>query len=1134
MSACPSCGKENPDGFQFCGFCTAPLAASVPAQQARERKVVSVLFCDLVGFTAASENADPEEVAARIAPYHQRTRERIEAFGGTVEKFIGDAVMAVFGAPVTHEDDPERAVRAGLAVLEAIEELNAADGALALSVRVGVNTGEAVVSLAARPELGEGMVTGDVVNTAARIQAQAPVDGVAVGESTFRATERVFVYESLEPIVAKGKSEPVAVWWALRSTARFGSDVIRSMTTPLVGRELDLTLLRGTFDKVVGERGVHLVTVVGEPGVGKSRLVAELFAHVDSGDILVRWRQSRCLPYGEGITFWALGEIVKAHAGIFESDPPDVATSKLEAVLPDSDERPWLRARLLPLLGIDAGDVAAHEELFTAWRKFLESVAERDPLVLVVEDIHWADPALLAFLEHLADWAQGVPLLIICTARPELYETHPKWGGGLRNATPINLSPLSDTDTAKLVSALLEQAALPVETQQLLLEQAGGNPLYAEEFVLMLRDRDLLDTHGTLRSDAEVPFPDSIQALIAARLDTLPQERKALLQDAAVMGRVFWGGSVCAMGDRDSREVKQALHELSRKELVRPARQSSMEGEAEYGFWHLLVRDVAYAQIPRAQRAAKHLAAADWLESKAGERVEDLAEVLAYHTGEALTLAEATGDTTLQAEITPRAARYALLAGERALGLDTGKALDLLDRARALTSDTDPGFPLVLLRWADAARQDGRQRDAAAALAQAADLFQAQGDVLHAGEAITLLSDVHWNVGEPDARALVEQAVTLLEPIPGPELVAALTGVAGFHMSSGASREAIAAADRALTLADQQGLPVPGRALGYRGISRCTLGDLDGLTDMEQALDLLTSEGEGRDAAVLQHNLAITRGNLEGSAAAITGFEQARVFAEARGLTEVAQIARVGSVTAFVQTGRFDEALTQTDLLLPLLRASGDRLAEAELLATQAVALVDRGEDATEPAAHALQIARDTGEPIYLTAAARGAVPALLATGDTVAARTLLDEIANTPNHNDPEWYARGLPALARAAHTLDDPGLLARLAADVPNTLPTQQHALATVHAIQTEQAGDHAHATTLHADAAQRWEQFTHVLEQAHTLLAQGRCLTHTGDPNADLPLRQARALFEQMGARPRIQECDTLIAQVARLSS
>ena len=447
------------------------------------------------------------------------------------------------------------------------------------------------------------------------------------------------------------------------------------MTTPLVGRELDFTLLRGTFDKMVAERSVQLVTVAGEPGVGKSRLVAELFAHTDGLDELITWRQGRCLPYGEGITFWALSEIVKAHAGVFESDPADVAAAKLEAVLPESDELPWLRARLLPLLGIEASESAAHEELFTAWRRFLESVAERAPLVLVVEDIHWADSALLAFLEHLADWAAGLPLLIVCTARPELYETHPAWGTGLRNHTAINLSPLSDTDTAKLVSALLEQAVLPAETQQLLLERAGGNPLYAEEFVRMLRDSDLLDERGALRGGEEVPFPVSIQALIAARLDTLPQERKNLLQDAAVLGKVFWAGAVGAMGGRDPHEVEQALHELARKELVRPSRQSSMEGEAEYGFWHLLVRDVAYQQIPRAQRASKHVAAAEWLEGKAGEHVEDLAEVLAYHTSEALALAQATGDTTLQADLAPRAARYALLAGERALGLDTTKAL---------------------------------------------------------------------------------------------------------------------------------------------------------------------------------------------------------------------------------------------------------------------------------------------------------------------------------------------------------------------------------------------------------------------------------------------------------------------------
>ncbi|MCY7302690.1 MAG: hypothetical protein LH654_06575, partial [Thermoleophilia bacterium] len=489
----------------------------------------------------------------------------------------------------------------------------------------------------------------------------------------------------------------------------------------------------------------------------------------------------------------------------------------------------------------------------------------------------------------------------------------------------------------------------------------------------------------------------------AARLDTLPQERKKLLQDAAVMGKVFWAGSVVAMGDRDSPEVKQALHELLRKELVRPARQSSMEGEAEYGFWHLLVRDVAYAQIPRAQRASKHLAAADWLETKAGERVEDLAEVLAYHTGEALTLAQATGDTSLQNTVTPRAARYALLAGERALGLDTGKALGLLDRARALTPDTEPGFPLVLLRWADAAWQAGRLRDAADALAEASDAFLGQREVLHAGETLTLLSNVHARLGESDAKAIAEQAVTLLEPSPGPELVAALTEIAGVHMVSAAPREVIAAADRALTLAEQQGLPLPGRALGFRGLSRCNVGDLDGLSEMEQALDLLVADGKGRDAAVLMHNLATVRGYMEGPAAAVAGFEQACVFAQARGLTEAAQVARVGSVTAFVQTGRFDEALTQTDLLLPLLRASGDRLFEAELLAAQTLLLVERGQDASEPAEHALRIARDTGKPTYLTQAVWGAAPALLATGDTAAARTLLDEIADTPIHHDPE-----------------------------------------------------------------------------------------------------------------------------------
>jgi class 3 adenylate cyclase/tetratricopeptide (TPR) repeat protein len=1080
---------------------------------------VSVLFCDLVGFTAASESADPEEVQARIAPYHARTRERIEAFGGTVEKFIGDAVMAVFGAPAAHEDDPERAVRAGLAVLETIEQLNEADGSLALSVRVGVNTGEAVVSLDARPELGEAMVTGDVVNTAARIQSQAPVDGVAVGEGTFRATERVFEYESLDPIDAKGKAEPVAVWRALRPTARFGSDVMRSMTTPLIGRELDFTLLRGTFDKSVAERSVQLVTVVGEPGVGKSRLVAELFAYTDGLAELVTWRQGRCLPYGEGITFWALGEIVKAHAGVFESDPPDVATEKLDAALPESDDQPWLRARLLPLLGIEAGESAQQEELFTAWRRFLESIAERAPLVLVVEDVHWGDPALLAFLEHLADWATGVPLLVVCTARPELYETHAAWGTGLRNHTALNLSPLSDTDTAKLVAALLERAVLPAETQQLLLERAGGNPLYAEEFVRMLRER----------ATADISVPESIHALIAARLDTLPQERKALLQDAAVLGKVFWAGAVGAMSDRDPHDVERALHELSRKELVRPSRQSSMEGEAEYGFWHVLVRDVAYQQIPRAARAAKHLAAADWLEATAGESVEDLA----YHTGEALTLAQATGDADLESDVTPRAARYALLAGERMLGLDAPRALELLERAKGLTAEDEAAFPVVLLHWAAAARESGRLLEAAETLEQAISRFEAAGDVLHAGEALSRLSSIRWALGEPDSIAIAERAVTLLEPSPGPELVEALSRVASSHYITGGYSEAIETADRALAIADQLGLAVPGNVLATRGFTRCYLGDLGGLAESERAFELQVAAGEGRGAATLLHNLACMRWFLEGPAPAVASLDEALVFSSARGLVEQVQIHTASRSLFLVDNGRFDEGLEQVDMVVPLLRESGNRLFEQDALAGRAVALDERGDEGLESVERVLEIARATHDNAYLAFAAWAAAPALITAGRTSDAKELLDTVADSPGHDHSE-YCHHLPRLARAAAALDDDDLLARLAAGVPELLPRQQRALVAVRAIQAERAGDSAEAAALYAEAAERWEQFTEMIEQAHALLGQGRCVAAAGGTAADAPVRQARALFDQMGARRRVDECDTLIARASKLTS
>jgi class 3 adenylate cyclase len=565
MRPCPNCGEENSERARFCSSCGASLEEA-PRRAAEERKVVSVLFVDLVGFTATSEKADPEDVRARLRPYHARVKQEIERFGGTVEKFVGDAVMAVFGAPVSHEDDAERAVHAALRILAAIDELNAEHPDLELAVRGAVNSGEAMVTLSARPAEGEGMVAGDVVNTAARLQQHAPVGGIVVGEGTYRVTRKLFEYEPLEPVTAKGKGEALRLWHATAPRGRFGVDVEPIVQTPLIGRDDDLALLQSTYARTLRDASTQLLTITGEPGVGKTRLTAEFRRWVDDQAEIVFWRQGRSLPYGEGITYWALGEMIKAQAGILESDSPEDAAAKLAVavgeVAEDETEVDWLEATLAPLVGA-SGTVTSseREESFTAWRRFVEGIAAQRPLVLVFEDLHWADEALLAFIEHLVDWSTGVPLLVLCTARPELYERHAGWGGGKRNSNTVSLSPLAADDTARLLAALLHKAVLPAETQARLLEQAGGNPLYAEEFVRMLTDQGVIGDGGEL-VDGDIRVPDTVQALIAARLDTLPPERKTLLHDASVVGKVFWTGIVAEMGDRDDSAAGGGLCEV--------------------------------------------------------------------------------------------------------------------------------------------------------------------------------------------------------------------------------------------------------------------------------------------------------------------------------------------------------------------------------------------------------------------------------------------------------------------------------------------------------------------------------------------------------------------------------------------
>jgi hypothetical protein len=745
----------------------------------------------------------------------------------------------------------------------------------------------------------------------------------------------------------------------------------------------------------------------------------------------------------------------------------------------------------------------------------------------VFEDLHWADEALLAFLEHLAEWSEGVPLLVLCAARPELYERRPGWGAGQRNAHTINLSPLSDQETVELVSNLVTTTVLSHELEQAIVDRAGGNPLYAEEFVRLLADRGL--EQGDILADAALP--ESVQALIAARLDTLSPERKSLLQDAAVVGKVFWAGALVEIGGRDPGEVELALHELSRKELVRPARTSSMEGESEYSFWHLLVGDVAYGQIPRTERARRHRAAAAWIEHKAGERVEDLAEVLAHHYLQALELADAAGDTEQADEVALPARRFLALAGERALGLDTAQAEARLARALELCPAHDPERPELLVRWADAAFQAGRPREAAEALEEALASLRVRGDTEPAARALQLYSRVALRLGEGRQVALAAEAVDLLEPeTPGPALVAAHEQLANAQMLAGAYAAAIAAADRARGLAETLRLPEPARALGYRGYARVYLGDADGLAEMERALTLLVERGAGRDAAILQNNLAIARYPLQGPAHSLADFEKGIVFCEQRGLAESAAQLESNCPLLLAELGRAEEALERAARLAAALEASGDTHSLIEVRAVELASRLARGEQVSRGEVDWLiEAARESGA-VDITGFALASAASALAAEAPERTFALLAELEQAAGARGTPYYARQLATMLRTALAVDDPALAMRLADGLEPRYPLEQHALCAARAQLAEHAGDHSEAATLYAEAAARWQEFGNVPERAYALLGQGRCLRALSRPGAEQPLRETRDLFAAMCYQPALVETEALLEQTA----
>jgi class 3 adenylate cyclase/tetratricopeptide (TPR) repeat protein len=870
----------------------------MPAGARRERKVVTVVFCDLVGFTARAESMDPEDVEALLRPYHERVRTELERHGGTVEKFIGDAVMALFGAPTAHEDDPERAVRAALAIRDfALEE--------DLELRVGITTGEALVSLDARPDAGEGMASGDVVNTAARLQSAAPVNGIVVDETTYRATRTVIDYDDAKAVEAKGKTDPIPVWTAAAARSRFGVDVAHEARSELVGRERELGVVRDAFERARHERTPQLLTLVGVPGIGKSRLVYELRSIVDADPELITWRQGRCLAYGDGITLWALGEIVKAQAGVVEQDGSDDIAEKIHQAVEDAlagtGDEARVEAHLLALLGLGdepqlGGD--RRNEAFAAWRRFLEALAEQRPLVLVVEDIHWADESLLDFLDELVEWVTDVPLLVVATARPELLERRPNWGGGKLNATTLALTPLSDEQTAELIGSLLGRPVLAADSQSALLERAGGNPLYAEQFVELYVERG---------STEELPLPETLQGVIAARLDGLPESEKGLLQDAAVVGKVFWASSI----GRDPQAATASLHSLERKGFVRRQRRSSLEGESEFAFAHALVRDVSYSQIPRADRAQRHRAVAEWIDGLG--RPEDHAEMLAYHWSSALELVRASG--TDDDEIVDRTRSALRAAGDRAAGLSNHvAAASLYEDALDLWPERDAERPDLLFRRARSLHLagDDRRRDA---LDLAVDSLLEAGALEPAAEAEAFVAHGAWYRGDRDdavvhyarARELVQDR----DASPSKARVLALS--ARFQMLAGDTEGAIRIAGEALELAETLELDeLRAHALTTIGSSKSRLELSSGRGELEEALEIGLA-ADSPVAATTLNNLAVLAVWEGDFARGDDIYRESIRLSERFGDRDALRFARGNAIFAAYVRGRWDEALEKAD-----------------------------------------------------------------------------------------------------------------------------------------------------------------------------------------------------------------------------
>jgi class 3 adenylate cyclase/tetratricopeptide (TPR) repeat protein len=939
--ACPSCSAATRPGQHFCDECGTPLeqrppAAVAPADrqpsiassagpnsagQLAERRVCSVLFCDLVGFTPLSEARDPEEVRELLSRYFDVARTVIGRYGGVVEKFIGDAVMAVWGTPSATEQDAERAVRAALDLVDAVEQLGREDEVSGLAARAGVVTGAVAVTVGAS---GEGMVAGDAVNTAARVQAAAEPGTVLVDEGTWRVAQAGVAFTSTGDHVLKGKAEPVPLWQAVRVLANVGgAQRIDGLDAPFVGRDSELRLVKELFHSCEQRRAPRLVSVTGAAGVGKSRLGWEFEKYIDGLATTVRWHRGRCLSYGDGVAFWALSEMVRQRLQIAEEDPTQVAADKLaaglEQWLSEPAEREYVHPRLSQLLGVDtldgSGNQLGREELFAGWRLFFERLATDTPVVMVLEDLQHADAGMLDFLEHLLDWTRDVPVFVLTLARPELETRRPGWGTGRRNSTALTLDRLDDAAMRDLLEGLVP--GMPLEAQAAISNRAEGIPLYAVETVRMLIDRDAVQPvegmYRLLGDVGELAVPATLQSLLAARLDSLDPDARALVADAAVLGGSFPVDALIAVSGKPGPLVRQQLSELVRREVLGVRADPLSPERGQYGFVQTMFRQVAYDTLSRRERKARHLAVATHLKAVFADEGEEMAEVIATHLIDALT---AVPDDPDVPELQQQAVAMLTRAGERAVrtGAPATAAKTFATAADLLQHGT-PEADLTAARLHErAGAAFGTSRDLATSRAHyghALEIYQRHEHVRDAGRAMALIASMLRREGAlEDARAQVLRALELLETEPDADFARALGERASIESFAG--NATLADEYSALALSEAQSLGLSDRDLAElfvtRGIAHALASrHIQAAANLREGVRLAEAAHDGFGKARALLNLGDALASID-SQAAIEATRSAMAICRRLGDRYLMAVLSANLIQDLLLTGDWDEA----------------------------------------------------------------------------------------------------------------------------------------------------------------------------------------------------------------------------------